>query len=207
MNQRKFTLDDILGDSLTSTYINDDYYAMLRHDLVEWRQRGTALDPRERARYEDLVAHEHWLLDQRDFEEWYQLYASECVYWMPANLDMPDPVTGDPQIQVAIAFDDRRRMGDRIVWLRTGVASSQLPVSRTTHMSGGFARVPTANSSEVKIRSSFVMHEARAHHPVQTLSGWMGHVFVEEDGTVKIARKLVCLLDANRGRHNPTFLV
>lgn len=207
MSVKAMTLDDVLADSLESRYINDSYYDMLRHDLVEWKQRGIALTDDERRTYETLVLLENWLLDQREFEQWYQLFSRQCCYWAPANVDMPDPATGDPQGQVTIFFDDRRRLGDRIVWLRTGVASSQLPVSRTTHLSTGFVRVPTERAGEVKVRSTFVMHELRAHHPVQCLTGWMGHVFVEEEGELKIDRKIVCLLDAARGRHNPTFLI
>ncbi|WP_216671390.1 aromatic-ring-hydroxylating dioxygenase subunit beta, partial [Mangrovicoccus sp. HB161399] len=75
------------------------------------------------------------------------------------------------------------------------------------HLSSGFVRVPTVREGEVKIRSSFLCHEIRADHPVQVLSGWMGHVLVEEEGSWKIGRKLVCLLDAGRAHHNLTFLV
>jgi hypothetical protein len=35
----------------------------------------------------------------------------------------------------------------------------------------------------------------------------MGHVFVEEDGQVRIDRKLVRLLDGERSHHNLTFLL
>jgi 3-phenylpropionate/cinnamic acid dioxygenase small subunit len=202
-----FTLDDILRDTLTSTYVNDTYYQKLRRDLAEWKGRGVPLTEDERQRYESLIVHEHWLLDRRAFEEWYQLYSRECVYWVPAVHDMPDPVRGDPQRQVTIAFDDRRRMGDRIVWLRTGVAYSQLPPSYTAHTSSGFVKVPTETPAEVKIRSQFIVHEVRAHHKVQTLAGWMGHVFIVEEGELRIDRKLVCLIDANVSQHNLTFLI
>ena len=110
-----FTLDDILRDTLKSTYVDDAFYAKLRNDLVEWQAIGKPLSEDERQSYEALVLHEHWLLDRRAFERWYQLYSRTCVYWVPAAHDMPDPVRGDPQRQVTIAFDDRRRMGDRIV--------------------------------------------------------------------------------------------
>ena len=203
-----FTLDDILRDTLQSTYVDDAFYAGLRDDLAEWQQGvGVPLSEAERQTYEALVLQENWLLDRRAFELWYQLYTRECVYWVPAIGDMPDPATGDPQRQVTIAFDDRRRMGDRIVWLRTGVASSQLPPSYTTHMSAGFVRVPTSRPGQVKIRSQFIVHEMRAGHTIQALSGWMGHVLQEEDGQLKIHRKLVCLLDAARSHHNLTFLL
>jgi 3-phenylpropionate/cinnamic acid dioxygenase small subunit len=200
-------LDDILRDNLESAYIDDNYYARLQDDLTEWQAIGTPLGEADRGTYEALILHEHWLLDRRDFERWYQLYSRECVYWVPATSDMPDPSRGDPRRQVTIAFDDRRRMADRIVWLRTGMASSQLPPSYTSHLNSGFVRVATAHAGEVKIRSQFIVHELRAGHLMQTLVGWMGHVFVEEDGCLKIDRKIVALLDAARSHHNMTFLL
>ncbi|MGV9825592.1 aromatic-ring-hydroxylating dioxygenase subunit beta [Gordonia sp. NPDC003429] len=203
----RYALNAILADSLTSSYIDDDYYAMLRHDLEEWDSIGTPLTQAERDEYEALVLHESWLLDRRAFEQWYQLYSRECLYWIPAARDMPDPEAGDPQKHVTIAFDDRRRMGDRIVWLRTGVAYSQLPPSYTTHVNTGFVRVETDMADEVKIRSQFVVHEMRDGHHLQTVPGWMGHVFIREDGELKIARKIACLLDGHRSHHNLTFLV
>jgi hypothetical protein len=42
-----------------------------------------------------------------------------AFYWVPAT-----PQGGDPRREVAILFDDRRRMEDRIYRLRTGYAWS-----------------------------------------------------------------------------------
>jgi 3-phenylpropionate/cinnamic acid dioxygenase small subunit len=200
-------LDAILRDTLTSTYVDDDYYALLRTDVAEWDVRGTPLTEDERATFEALVLHESWLLDRRRFEDWYGLYARECLYWVPAGDPVADPAAADPRSRVTIACDDRRRLGDRIVWLRTGVAYSQLPPSHTAHLSSGFVRVPTTRPDEVKIRSNTVVHEVRSGHVQQTLAGWTGHVLVEEDGGWRIARKTVALLDAERAHHNLTYLL
>ena len=200
-------LEAILRDTLTSTYVDDDYYALLSADVAEWDAMGTPLTEAERATHEALVLHESWLLDRRRFEEWYGLYARECLYWVPAADPTTDPAAADPRRRVTIACDDRRRLGDRIVWLRTGVAYSQLPPSHTAHLSSGFVRVPTARPGEVKIRSNTVVHEIRSGHVLQTMAGWTGHVLVEEDGALRIARKVVALLDAARSHHNLTFLL
>lgn len=202
-----FTVDDILSDAKTSTYIDDAYYARLRADMQEWAAPGTPLTEAERQSYEALILQENWLLDRRNFEQWYQLYTRECVYWVPAAHDLPANPDVDPHSHVTIAFDDRRRMGDRIVWLRTGVAYSQLPPSYTVHHASGFVRVHTDTDGEVKIRSQFILHEMRAANPIQTLTGWIGHVFKREDGKLRIDRKVVCLLDAHRAHHNLTFLI
>ncbi len=201
------TLNEILADALHSHYINDAYYAKLNADLTEWKRIGMPLTEQERQRYESVVLHENWLLDCQAFEDWYQLFTKECVYWIPSESTVNGHAEVDPQRHIAEAFDDRRRMADRIVWLRTGIASAQLPRSYTSHISSGFVRIPSDTPGEVKIRSQFVVHEIRGAHAVQTVCGWMGHVLVEMDGVMKIDRKLVALLDANRARHNPTYLI
>lgn len=202
-----FTLEQILRDATTSPYLDDAYYNLLRQDMAEWETMGRPLSEAERGSHEALILHENWLLDRRAWEQWLYLYTDRCLYWIPAVGDLPASEVADPQHQVTIAFDDRRRLGDRIVWLRTGVASAQIPCSSTAHLSSGFLRVPTAREGEVKIRSSFLCHEIRADHPIQTLTGWMGHVLVEREQGWKIDRKLVCLLDAGRAHHNLTFIL
>jgi len=132
-------LDAVLRDTLTSTYVDDAFYALLREDVAEWDAQGTPLTEDERATHEALLLHESWLLDRRRFEDWYGLYARECLYWVPAADPVADPTAADPRNRVAIACDDRRRLGDRIVWLRTGVAYSQLPPSHTAHLSSALS--------------------------------------------------------------------
>jgi 3-phenylpropionate/cinnamic acid dioxygenase small subunit len=182
----------------TSEYVDDAFYTRLRADVAEFDARGRPLRDDE---IEGLLLHEAWLLDSRSFEDWLRLYTRECLYWVPT-----DPAA-DPRSTVTIACDDRRRLGDRIAWLGTGVAWSQLPPSYTSHLCSGFVRIPTARPDEIKVRSQFVVHEIRAGHTVQTLAGWAGHVLVREAGELKIARKTVALLDAGRSHHNLTFLL
>lgn len=201
------SITTILKDTIESTYVDDAYYAKMRRDLVDFDTVGRLPTPAERDTYEALVLHESWLLDRRRFEQWYSLYSRECMYWVPASGDVFDADAADPRTHVTIACDDRRRMGDRIVWLRTGVAYSQLPPSYTTHVNSGFVVVPSHDPAEFKLRSQFVIHEQRAGHERQTMAGWMGHTFVEDDGAIKIARKVVCLVDGHREHHNLVFLL
>lgn len=195
------------ASDLVSRYIDDTYYERLRTDLHEWQATGVPLAAAERDSWEALLLNEAWLLDRGRLREWLDLYAVECLYWVPANAGILDAGTGDPQRQVTIACDDRRRLNDRIAWLETGLAYSQFPPSQTAHQVTGFLQIPTAVAGEVKIRSSFVVHEYRATRPVQSLAGWCGHVLVHQDGELRIARKLVSLVGADQGHHNLTFLL
>jgi 3-phenylpropionate/cinnamic acid dioxygenase small subunit len=193
------TGDGVTGDGVTAplvSFVDDRLYDQLRTDRTEWSAVGVPLDPGETATFGAVVAEEAWLLDLGRYEDWLDLFSTECLYWVPASAG------GDPQREVTLACDDRRRMGDRIAWMRTGLASAQIPPSRTTHLLSGAVRVPTMVTGEVKIRSSFVIHEARTG-----LAGWCGHVLVPADGRWRIARKLVQLVDAEVGWRNLTFLL
>jgi 3-phenylpropionate/cinnamic acid dioxygenase small subunit len=191
---------------LVSTYVDDAFYELLRADLAEWDGPPTPLGP-DQLGWQGFLLQEAWLLDRRRYRDWLSLYADECLYWVPTSDDMPDPAAGDPQTQVTLAFDDRRRLNDRISWLETGMAYSQFPPSTTSHLLTGHVQLPTVRPGEIKIRSSFLIHEARAGRPVQSLAGWCGHVLTEEDGALKIARKIVSVVGASQGHLNLTFLL
>ena len=112
---------------------------VLRHRCVlsradasvpDWQRDDRAIpDPAERDRFRALIEREARLLDQLDFDRWLAMYSPECIYWVPGT-----PAGGDPRREIAMSFDDRRRMEDRIYRLRTGYAWSQAPKSRTVRM-------------------------------------------------------------------------
>lgn len=185
-----------------SEYIDDAFYAVLRLDAEEWRRPGATADPADAGRRAaiDLVTTEAWMLDQGRYEEWLDLFTLQCAYIVPASQG------GNLQREVTLAFDDRRRLTDRVHWYRTGLASAQLPPSRTTHLLSWPVVVATARPGEVKLRSSVVVHEARVDS-LRTLAGWVGHVLTEEDGQLRIARKHVQLVDAEAGHRNLSFLL
>src|SRR6202165_872894 len=116
--------------SLSSYYVNEQLYQHLAESFTAWQKAELAVEaPDVRDRFRMLVEREARLLDQLRFDEWLAMYAPECIYWVPTT-----PAGGDPRREVAISFDDRRRMEDRIFRLRTGYAWSQAPRSRTVRM-------------------------------------------------------------------------
>ena len=57
-------------------------------------------------------------LDDREFEEWLQLYAPDCEYWMPA-WDDDDQLTEDPHSQISlIYYPNRNGLEDRALRIR-----------------------------------------------------------------------------------------
>lgn len=209
---RLLTLRSTPND-LTSTYVDDAFYDLIRVDIAEWPEAGRPLDAVEWQRYGGLLLQEAWLLDLRRFEEWLDLYTDDCVYWVPAvhgSAGAAEPAArsglADPQCNVTIALDDRRRLIDRIGWVRTDLAYAQLPPSSTAHQVTGSVLVPTAVPGEVKVRSSFVVHERRTGG-VRALAGWCGHVLAETDDHLRIRRKVVSLIDSGAAQHNLSFIL
>ncbi len=116
--------------SISSYYVNDAFYQNLVENFSDWQREHLAVeDAVERDRFRLLLEREARLLDQLRFDEWLAMYSPECVYWVPGT-----PEGGDPRREIAVSFDDRRRMEDRIYRLRTGYAWSQAPKSRTVRM-------------------------------------------------------------------------
>ena len=133
------------------------FYRELIEAFKDWQRDDRAvLDPHERERFRALIEREARLLDQLDFDAWLSMYAPECIYWVPAT-----PGGGDPRREVAISFDDRRRMKDRIYRLRTGYAWSQAPVSRTVRIISNVEVFAAAFASKRMVRSNFLISEFR----------------------------------------------
>jgi len=191
--------------STSSYYVTDTFYRELVDSFSNWQRDDLAVaDAAERDRFRMLVEQEARLLDQLAFDEWLAMYAPECIYWVPAT-----PVAGDPRREVAISFDDRRRMEDRIYRLRTGYAWSQAPKSRTVRMISN-VEVFAAGSDGVRmVRSNFLISEFRPDG-VRFLSGFCGHRFVEAGGAGGrwlIAVRQVNLIDCDQNLRNPSIVI
>src|SRR5438067_967133 len=160
--------------SLTSHYVTDAFYQELVDAFTDWQRDDLLIgDTVERDTVRAMLEREARLLDQLRFDEWLALYAPECLYWVPAT-----PEGGDPRREIAICFDDRRRMEDRIYRLRTGYAWSQAPKSRTVRMISNVEVFDTDRDNARMVRSNFLISEFRAD-VTRFLSGWSGHRFVQ----------------------------
>ena len=119
-----------LDPSRSSYYVNDALYRDLVANFSDWQDDARAVtDAAVRDEFRRLLEREARLLDQLRYDEWLAMYAPECVYWVPST-----PNAGDPRREIAIMFDDRRRLEDRIYRMRTGFAWSQAPASRTVRL-------------------------------------------------------------------------
>ena len=188
--------------SRTSYYVTDAFYRELVEDFSDWQRDELAIaDAAVRDGFRLLLEREARLLDELRFDEWLALYAPECIYWVPAS-----PERGDPRREVAISFDDRRRMEDRIFRLRTGYAWSQAPKSRTVRMITNVEVFATLRDDARMVRSNFLISEFRPDG-TRFLSGWCGHRCVRDGDRWLIGVRQVNLIDCDQNLRNPSIVL
>ena len=186
--------------ALTSHYVNDDFYAALTDAFSDWQTESAEItDAARRDAFRLLLEREARLLEQDRHTDWLEMYASECLYWVPASAD-----GGDPMREVAIAFDDRRRLEDRVYRLGTDYAWSQQPPSRTSRIVSNVAAFETADNAVVMTRSTFLITEFQAGD-YRTWAGWTGHRLGRSGDGWEILVKQVNLINYDQNLRNPSI--
>ena len=155
--------------SRSSYYVSDALYRELIANFADWQDDARALsDPAVRDEFRRLIEREARLLDQLRYDDWLAMYTPECVYWVPST-----PDAGDPRREIAIMFDDRRRLEDRVYRLRTGFAWSQAPASRTVRLITNVEVFATGSDDARMLRSNFLISEFWGDE-TRLLAGWAG---------------------------------
>lgn len=183
--------------SRTSHYIGGDYYAALRKNYTDWQTDDALVtDPALRESCIMLLDKEARLLDDGRLDDWLQMYAPECLYWVPAT-----PGGGDPEREVAVAFDDRRRLEDRIFRLQNEYAWSQQPRSRTARMVTNVTVYATDDEDVFMVRSTFHTTEFQGGD-FRTYAGWTGHRLHSLGRGWEILVKQVNLINCDQNLRN-----
>jgi benzoate/toluate 1,2-dioxygenase subunit beta len=148
---------------------------------------------------EALLYLEAQLLDERDFEGWLALYTEDAIYWLPDRAD------ADPRKSSSIAYDDRKRMEDRVWRLMSGNAHAQIPFSQTVHLITN-VRLGEPVRDTLIVHSNLLVLHARKEVQ-QSTGGRVEHHLRPVDGRLKIARKNVILVNRFQTQYNLTFIV
>lgn len=131
----------------------------------------------------DLVYHESRLIDDKRFDEWYELFTDDALYWMPLSRDQPIGET-----HTSLLYEDKLLLKVRIERLRHPNAFSQHQPSFSQHV----LQQPALESGDPAsgrcvIRTPFLYVESKRdtqlmlagaafHHLVSTPEGWKIHM-------------------------------
>ena len=81
----------------------------------------------------DFLYREARLLDDKQWDEWLELYAPDASFWMPA-WDDQDELTQDPQREISLIwYGNRGGLEDRVFRIKTERSSATIPDTRTSH--------------------------------------------------------------------------
>jgi 3-phenylpropionate/cinnamic acid dioxygenase small subunit len=147
---------------------------------------------------EQFLYREARLLDERRFEEWYELLADDLQYVMPTRYNR---LRREAQHEFAAGdeaqhFDeDKHSIAQRIRRLRSGAAWAEDPPSRTRHFVSNVVVRGSAEPEEFEVDCYYLLYRSRLEREVEIFAG-MRHDRVRRGSATprwQIARRRILL--------------
>ena len=139
-----------------------------------------------------FVKHEARLIDEKRYDEWYELFTEDAHYWVPAVHGQTDPL-----LQNSLAYEDKLLLKLRIERLKSPLAYSQRPASRCLHV----LQEPDIEKAdhehgEYMTRTPFIYTETRVDES-QRYAAIAWHTLVSTDDRLRVRLKRVDILNCD----------
>ncbi|WP_018111967.1 aromatic-ring-hydroxylating dioxygenase subunit beta [Thermus igniterrae] len=162
----------------------------------------------------EFLYREAELLDEGRYREWLSLTTEDVLYQVPVRLTRerpPEGGYGGVSERMFHLDEDRTSLEMRVARLETGFAWAEDPPSRLRHFVTN-VRVgepkPTERGEEVEVRSNLLVFRSRWDRPEYTfLSAERRDLLRRENGTWKLARRVVILDQSTLPTHNLSFFL
>jgi 3-phenylpropionate/cinnamic acid dioxygenase small subunit len=140
----------------------------------------------------DFVVHEAYLLDQKRYDEWLDLFTDDAFYWVPLAQDQPDGLN-----QTSHLYEDKLLRTLRVERLKSPRAFSQQPPSRAHHLlQTPVVEVSDAAANHHLLRTPF--HYTEVQLDEQNLFvGTVYHHLTLDSGRLRMKLKRVNLLNSD----------
>jgi 3-phenylpropionate/cinnamic acid dioxygenase small subunit len=139
-----------------------------------------------------FVYREARLIDEKRFDEWYELFTEDAYYWVPLSASQADPFGHN-----SLAYEDKLLLKLRIERLKLPTAYSQKPASRCLHvMQAPEVEKSDAGKGEYLTRTPFIYTETRGDDS-QRYAATAWHTLVRKGEGLKIRLKRVDILNAD----------
>jgi benzoate/toluate 1,2-dioxygenase beta subunit len=141
----------------------------------------------------DLLFLEASLLDDRHYDDWLELYAEELEYWVPIR-----PGQTSPHNEVSIFYEDRAALEFRVKRLLHPDIHVQIPPSRTCRQITNIRMISSQqDGTTLECQSKLVMHEYRPPLTQQCFAATCHHTLQNRNGSLRIRRKKVELINSD----------
>ncbi len=157
-----------------------------------------AVTPELQQDIEQFLYREAALLDNREFDEWYDLLTDDIHYYMPTRYTRTRRETAKEfsQPDEAALFDeDKASMGLRIRRLATGMAWAEEPPSRTRRMVSNVQIYATDSADQYEVECCFMLYRNRLERQTDIFVGARRDLLRRSDNTQGwvIARRVIVL--------------
>jgi 3-phenylpropionate/cinnamic acid dioxygenase small subunit len=150
---------------------------------------------------EEFLFREAELADSHDYAGWMALWTHELRYSVPCEGDEIAP-----DRRIALIYDDRAQLEERIYRLGTKHAHSQRPRSRLSRVVSNVMLRDYHATRGGTVTARFFLVEVRGGQQ-EVLAGWTRHVLVREEGQLKMREKYVNLMNNVMPMRNMTYIV
>ena len=140
-----------------------------------------------------FVAREGWLIDQKRWDDWLDLYLPDAEYWLPCHLD-DGTTTSDPHKQISlIYYSSRAGLEDRVFRIGTDQSLASTPLPRTSHLVS-VGQVTEREDGDVEVSSNWAAFSYRLEEQYHFF-GTQEHVLRRTDAGLKIAKRRVMVMN------------
>ena len=144
------------------------------------------------AELEQLVYDEARLIDEKRFDEWYELFTDDARYWMPLTRGQPDG-----ENHTSLFYEDKLLLKVRIERLKNPRSFSQHQPSWCQHvLQRPVIKDDGAATGRFLLRTPFVYIESRLDTQL-VLAGVVSHRLRRESGVLRIELKKVELTNCD----------
>jgi 3-phenylpropionate/cinnamic acid dioxygenase small subunit len=139
-----------------------------------------------------FVYNEARMLGEKRFDEWYELFTEDAIYWVPLAPGQKDGLN-----HVSLMYEDKLLLKLRIERLKNARSYSQQPASRSHHL----LQMPDVEHVDEGAgiyitRTQFIYTETQGNTQ-QMYAGTVFHTLTREQGQLKITLKRIDLLNCD----------
>jgi len=141
-----------------------------------------------------LYTLEAQLLDDENYDAWFELLTDDLHYWMPAGETRfrKDETPADPR-EMNFYNESLQSLQMRASRLKTGTAWSENPRTRYRHLITNVAVEPADQPHELIVRSNFIVYRNRLEREESWLVGRREDRLRRVADRLKIARRKITL--------------